>query len=564
MRTLRLPVGYENFAEIRTGDYYYIDKTGLIEQIVQEKGKVNLYTRPRRFGKTLNMSMLKYFFELGSDPSLFDGTKIAENRELLKKYQGKYPVIFLTLKDVEGQNFQGAQYRMKELVGKEAGKFSFLKDSPTLTKKERERYCSIIEQEKGKYVMDEETLFGSLQTLSELLFQHYGKKTVILIDEYDVPLDKAFQNGYYREMVSLVRAMFGKALKTNDFLEFAVLTGCLRVSKESIFTGLNNFKIFSITDARFDEQFGFTEKEVKELLAYYHQEDRFEETRKWYDGYRFGNAEIYCPWDVINHVDRINADPEARPEAYWSNTSGNGLVKRFIDKATRTTRTEIERLIAGECLEKELRLDLTYDEIDNSIENLWSVLFTTGYLTYEGRTAEGAYRIRIPNEEVREVFRLQIQDWFKKTIFSNTERLQAFWNALEEGDTEEIEKYLNRILSNSISVFDTREKENSYHNLLVGILAGNADWLVKSNVEAGEGFADIIVETDDPDAGIVVELKATKEFDELPGACRKALSQIKEKRYFQYLENEERRDIRLYGIAFCKKRCRAVTEFYEG
>ena len=564
MRTLRLPVGYENFAEIRTGDYYYIDKTGLIEQIVQEKGKVNLYTRPRRFGKTLNMSMLKYFFELGSDPSLFDGTKIAENRELLKKYQGKYPVIFLTLKDVEGQNFQGAQYRMKELVGKEAGKFSFLKDSPTLTKKERERYCSIIEQEKGKYVMDEETLFGSLQTLSELLFQHYGEKTVILIDEYDVPLDKAFQNGYYREMVSLVRAMFGMALKTNDFLEFAVLTGCLRVSKESIFTGLNNFKIFSITDARSDEQFGFTEKEVKELLAYYHQEDRFEETRKWYDGYRFGNAEIYCPWDVINHVDRINADPEARPEAYWINTSGNGLVKRFIDKATRTTRTEIERLIAGECLEKELRLDLTYDEIDNSIENLWSVLFTTGYLTYEGRTAEGAYRIRIPNEEVREVFRLQIQDWFKKTIFSNTERLQAFWNALEEGDTEGIEKYLNRILSNSISVFDTREKENSYHNLLVGILAGNADWLVKSNVEAGEGFADIIVETDDPDAGIVVELKATKEFDELPGACRKALSQIKEKRYFQYLENEERRDIRLYGIAFCKKRCRAVTEFYEG
>ena len=344
MRTLRLPVGYENFAEIRTGDYYYIDKTGLIEQIVQEKGKVNLYTRPRRFGKTLNMSMLKYFFELGSDPSLFDGTKIAENRELLKKYQGKYPVIFLTLKDVEGQNFQGAQYRMKELVGKEAGKFSFLKDSPTLMKKERERYCSIIEQEKGKYVMDEETLFGSLQTLSELLFQHYGKKTVILIDEYDVPLDKAFQNSYYREMVSLVRAMFGMALKTNDFLEFAVLTGCLRVSKESIFTGLNNFKIFSITDARSDEQFGFTEKEVKELLAYYHQEDRLEETRKWYDGYRFGNAEIYCPWDVINHVDRIKADPEARPEAYWINTSGNGLVKRFIDKATRTTRTEIGRL----------------------------------------------------------------------------------------------------------------------------------------------------------------------------------------------------------------------------
>ena len=561
---LKLAVGIDDFSKIRRNHFYYIDKTGWIEQILGNRGEVNLFTRPRRFGKTLNMSMLRYFFEIGSDKTLFDGTRIAENEELFEQHQGKYPVIFLTLKDVEGLGFEGAGYQMRELVAKEAGRFSFLKDSPKLQEADRARYCSIVKMKDGKYVMDRDTLSGSLQTLSELLAKHYGKKTVILIDEYDVPLDKAFQNGYYREMVSLIRAMFGKALKTNDFLEFAVLTGCLRVSKESIFTGLNNFKIFSITDARFDEQFGFTEKEVKELLAYYHQEDRFEETRKWYDGYRFGNAEIYCPWDVINHVDRINADPEARPEAYWINTSGNGLVKRFIDKATRTTRTEIERLIAGECLEKELRLDLTYDEIDNSIENLWSVLFTTGYLTYEGRTAEGAYRIRIPNEEVREVFRLQIQDWFKKKIFSNTERLQAFWNAFEEGDTEGIEKYLNRILSNSISVFDTREKENSYHNLLVGILAGNADWLVKSNVEAGEGFADIIVETDDPDAGIVVELKATKEFDELPGACRKALSQIKEKRYFQYLENEERRDIRLYGIAFCKKRCRAVTEFYEG
>lgn len=365
-------------------------------------------------------------------------------------------------------------------------------------------------------------------------------------------------------MAALIRAVFGKALKTNDALEFAVLTGCLRVSKESIFTGLNNFKILSITDSRFDEQFGFTDQEVRELLAFYHMEDRFEETKEWYDGYHFGNVDVYCPWDVINHVDRIKDDPKARPEAYWINTSGNDLVKRFVDKASKTTRNEIERLIAGEVIEKQIRLDLTYDEIDNSVENLWSVLFTTGYLTHAGISDEGAYRLVIPNKEVREVFKLQIQEWFKKSIFSNTEQLQNFWKAFEEGDTDGIEKYLNRVLSNSVSVFDTksqnREKESSYHNLLIGILTGNADWLVKSNVEAGEGFADIIVETDDPDAGIIVELKYAKEFKDMEQVCQKALKQIKDRRYEEYLLNDDRRDILLYGIAFCKKRCKATVE----
>ena len=395
-------------------------------------------------------------------------------------------------------------------------------------------------------------------------FRRIYKKTVILIDEYDVPLDKAFQHGYYKEMVFLIRAMFGKALKTNDALAFAVLTGCLRVSKESIFTGLNNFKILSITDTRFDEQFGFTDAEVQKLLSDYYLENRFREVKEWYDGYRFGKADVYCPWDVINFVDRAKDDLEAKPEAYWINTSGNDLVKRFIDKANKTTKNEIERLIAGEVIEKELRLDLTYEEIDQSIENLWSVLFTTGYLTQVGRTEEGAYRLVIPNREVREVFRLQINEWFKKSIFSNTERLNAFWKAVEAGDTEGIEQYLNRVLNNSISVFDTKarkeEKESSYHNLLVGILTGNADWLVKSNVEAGEGFADIIVETDDPDAGIVIELKYTKSFDEMETACQKALDQIQDRRYQEFLINDDRKDIRLYGITFCKKRCRAITE----
>ena len=566
--SIKLPVGIDNFEKIRRNGFYYIDKTKLIEQLFSNWGEVNLFTRPRRFGKTLNMSMLKSFFEIGADGTLFDGLYISDNKQLCDEHMGKYPVIFLSFKNGEGLDFEAAKYQMAELIGTEARRFSFLQNSNALDAYDRETYCSLCKMNGGQYVMEDNMLYASLHTLSRLLYKHYGRKTVILIDEYDVPLDKAFQHGYYREMVALMRAMFGKALKTNDALEFAVLTGCLRVSKESIFTGLNNFKILSITDTRFEEQFGFTDEEVKKLLTYYHVENRFSETKEWYDGYRFGNVDVYCPWDVINHVDRIKDDPAARPEAYWINTSGNDLVKRFVDKAGKTTRNEIERLIAGEIIEKQIRLDLTYDEIDNSIDNLWSVLFTTGYLTYTGISEDGAYRLLIPNKEVREVFRLQIQEWFKRSIFSNTEQLQSFWKAFEEGNTEIMEKYLNKVLSNSVSVFDTKarkeEKESSYHNLLLGILTGNADWLVKSNVEAGEGFADIIVETDDPDAGVVVELKYAKEFREMEQACKKALEQIRDRRYQEYLQNDDRQDILLYGIAFCKKRCRVVAEKLAG
>ncbi len=562
-KPIKLPVGIDDFEKIRKSGFYYVDKTKLIEQLFSNWGEVNLFTRPRRFGKTLNMSMLKSFFEIGADPTLFEGLYISKNKQLCDEHMGKYPVIFLSLKNVEGMDFDVAKYQMMELIGKEATRFSFLSQSDRLNAVDKSAYLSFIKRDEGRYTIDEDLLYGSLQTLSELLYKHYGKKTVILIDEYDVPLDKAFQHGYYKEMIALIRAMFGKALKTNHALEFAVLTGCLRVSKESIFTGLNNFKILSITDSRFDEQFGFTDDEVRKLLAFYQVENRFDETKEWYDGYHFGNVDVYCPWDVINHVDRIKDDPNARPEAYWINTSGNDLVKRFVNKASKTTRNEIERLIAGEFIEKQIRLDLTYDEIDNSIENLWSVLFTTGYLTHTGITDEGIYKLVIPNKEVREVFKLQIQEWFKKSIFSNTEQLQNFWNAFEEGNTEGMEKYLNRVLSNSVSVFDTKsqngEKESSYHNLLIGILTGNADWLVKSNVEAGEGFADIIVETDDPDAGIVAELKYTKEFNEMEQACQKALDQIRDRRYEEYLLNDGRHDIVLYGIAFCKKRCKVVV-----
>lgn len=560
---LKLPVGIDNFEKIRRNGFYYVDKTSLIEQLFSSWGEVNLFTRPRRFGKTLNMSMLKYFFEIGTDRSLFDGLHISSNEKICSEHMGKYPVIFLSLKNAEGLNFDTAKYQMVELIAREAERFPFLAKDTNLSDRDREKYRVLTAFADGHYQMSDDVLCGSLQTLSELLYKHFNQKTVILIDEYDVPLDKAFQHGYYREMVALIRALFGRALKTNEALAFAVLTGCLRVSKESIFTGLNNFKILSITDSRFDEQFGFTDKEVQKLLADYHLEARFSETKEWYDGYRFGNVDVYCPWDVINHIDRIKDDPNARPEAYWINTSGNDLVKRFVDKANRTTRNEIEQLIAGNAIEKMLRLDLTYDEIDNSIENLWSVLFTTGYLTQAGMTEDGAYRLVIPNREIREVFKMQIQEWFKKSIFSNTEQLTAFWKAFEEGNTDGVEMYLNRIMSNSISVFDIKtgegKKEISYHNLLVGILTGNADWLVKSNVEAGEGFADIIVETEDPNAGIVVELKYTKDYDEMEQACRAALDQINDRRYQEYLLNDGRKDITLYGIAFCKKRCKAMA-----
>lgn len=561
---LKLPVGIEDFAEIRQAGFYYVDKTKFIEQLLDGWGKVNLFTRPRRFGKTLNMSMLRYFFEIGADASLFDGLQIAKNKKLCEEYQGKYPVIFLSFKNVEGLTFADAQYRLAELIAGEAECFAFLAQSDKLTENERSLYCGLTAVREGRYALAGEVLVSALQLLSKLLSKHYGQKTIILLDEYDVPLDKAFQNGYYKEMVSLIRGMLGQALKTNEFLQFAVLTGCLRVSKESIFTGLNNFKVLSITDNRFDEQFGFTDAEVEQLLAAYNLADHLDETKAWYDGYRFGAADVYCPWDVINHVDMLRSNLSAKPQAYWINTSGNALVKLFIEMADKSTRDELERLVAGEAIEKHIRLELTYDEIDSSIDNLWSVLFTTGYLTQKGVTEDGAYKLVIPNQEIREVYKLQIQEWFKKKVFADTEQLQSFWQAFAMGDSEAVELFLNRTLSNSISVFDAKgrdaERENSYHMLLVGLLAGKADWLVRSNVEAGEGFADIIVETDDLDAGVIVELKYAQTMTAMEKSCAKALAQIRAKRYAEYLHNNGREKVLLYGIAFCKKRCRVVAE----
>lgn len=564
MKNLKLPVGIEDFQEIRRNGFYYIDKTGLIEQLLDSWGKVNLFTRPCRFGKSLNMSMLRYFFEIGTDMTLFNGLHIMQRKDLCDEYMGRFPVVFLTLKGVDGLTFEKATNKLIKIVALEAERFIFLKNSDKLTDNEKQRYCALVKMQDGKYAMDEDTLESALQTLSELLYRHYGQKVVILVDEYDVPLDKAYQNGYYKEMVSMIRSLFGEALKTNEFLQFAVLTGCLRVSRESIFTGLNNFKIFSITDARFDEQFGFTEDEVGKMLKDYHLEEHMAEMNEWYDGYHFGDADIYCPWDVINRVDDLCDTPEAKPKCYWINSSGNALVKRFVSIANRTTQDEIEHLIAGEPIEKSVRLDLTYDEIDKSIDNIWSVLFTTGYLTQSDMTEQGAYKLVIPNKEVRTVYISQIQEWFKQKIVDNTEQMAHFWKAIEDGNAKIIEQYLNQTLSNTISVFDTKapemEKENSYHTFLAGMLTGNTDWVVKSNVEAGEGFADIIIKPQNPDDGIIFELKCSKEASGLDKVCERAIKQIRDRRYLEYLKNDGRHNMIFYGIAFYKKRCKVVVE----
>lgn len=568
--TMKLPVGIDDFRKLRESHFYYVDKTRLIEQLLLNWSEVTLFTRPRRFGKTLNMSMLKSFFDIGTDKALFDGLYISGNKELCDEYMGKYPVIFLSLKGVEGLTYEEAFEAFVRIMGKEVNRVSFLADSDKLTQIEREQYKGLTIMKNGRLAFDKEKLISSLQLLSQLLYKHYGKKVVILIDEYDVPLDKAFQNGYYKEMVSLIRGLFGQALKTNEFLQFAVLTGCLRISKESIFTGLNNFKVMSITDSRFDEQFGFTDIEVKKLLSDYGMDSHFDEVKEWYDGYHFGKADVYCPWDVINHADHLRDDSDAKPQTYWINSSGNSLVRRLINRADSSTKDEIERLIAGEAIEKVIRQDLTYDEIENSIDNIWSVLFTTGYLTKIGEaklpdSESYAYMLVIPNKEVREVFVLQIQEWFKAVVANDNDTMKLLSKAILDKDEAILARQLNIVMGRMISILDTKApddmKENFYHGLLLGLLRGsNPDWLIKSNRESGDGFSDILIKPENPDLGIVIEVKYAKEFKGLDAACDAAMAQIKQKGYDETLRDEGRCDILAYGIAFCRKRCRVVGE----
>lgn len=553
---LKLPVGIENFEEIRKSGFYYIDKTRLIEQLLQNWGKVNLFTRPRRFGKTLNMSMLKSFFEIGTDSSLFEGLYISNNTELCNEYMGKYPVIFLSLKGVDGLTFSKSKEMLSEIIKEEADRHYYLKNSEKLTQEDRISFQSIL-------TGTDENIENSLKTLSRFLYKHYDRKTIIIIDEYDVPLDKAFQNGYYKEMVALIKGIFGQALKTNDFLQFAILTGCLRISKESIFTGLNNFEVLSILNVQYDECFGFTDAEVRKILKDYGLSAHYADMKEWYDGYRFGNTDIYCPWDVIRYSKSLCMDEEAKPEDFWSNSSGNAIVRRFIDKADASTKNEIERLIAGEYIEKEISQELTYEELDDKIENLWSVLFTTGYLTQQGRTDDDRYRLAIPNKEIRNLFIKKVREWFRDASKNDGKALEEFCNAFIQKNSQKIEQLFGDYLWNTISIRDTavanEKKENFYHGILLGLLGYKSNWIIKSNAESGTGYSDILIEAPDNRTGIVIELKYA-ENGNMDKACLDAIKQIEEKDYVGRLKQDGMRNFISYGIACYKKDCKVMLK----
>lgn len=557
----KLPIGIDGFEKIRTNGFYYVDKTMFITELLNNWGEVNLFTRPRRFGKSLNMSMLKSFFEIGTDGNLFDGLRISQEKELCEAYMGKMPVVSITLKSVDGSNYQSAYQALRYIIGMEASRFRILEDSDQLTEDDKNRYRSLVNVgREGTFTMSEENLLTSLRTLSQLLSKHYGRKVILLIDEYDVPLDKAYQAGYYDEMVLLIRSLFGNALKTNEYLYFAVLTGCLRISKESIFTGLNNLNVMTVTDRYFQEYFGFTDGDVQELLSYYGLEYAQETMRDWYDGYRFGETSVYCPWDVIKYIQALLKDKNADPENYWANTSGNAMVRRFIGKADRKTRNEIERLIAGESIVKSVNQELTYSELESSIDNLWSVLFTTGYLTEREKKSRGQLSLAIPNREIRDLFVNQIQEWFHEESREDAEELKQFCRAFAVGDAALAEERLNGYLWKSISIRDTavrkERKENFYHGMLLGLMQYESSWDIESNAESGEGYSDILIKTEKR-VGIVIEIKYAED-GSLEKYCEDALKQIENKKYDAALQKDGMEKIFKYGIAFHKKNCRVL------
>ncbi len=566
----KLPMGIENFREIRTGGFYYVDKTGLIKTLLENPGKVNLFTRPRRFGKTLNMSMLKYFFEAGSDVmpfdngTLFEELEISKEKELCEEYMGKFPVISITLKGATGESFEDAKVMLRRIIGKEAMRFRFLLESDRIDDAERSQYKALVSMDKtGAFTMSDELLKDSLQTLSQLLQRHYGQSVIMLIDEYDVPLDKAYQSGYYDSMVELVRILFGNAFKTNDSLKFAVLTGCLRISKESIFTGLNNFKVYTVKDVRYKEYFGFTDAEVRQMLEYYGFSGQYDSVKEWYDGYMFGNLGIYCPWDVINYCGDLRDGSVTEPQNYWVNTSSNDIIRRFLSKADTAARDEIELLINGGHVKKMVHQELTYRDLDSDIDNLWSILFTTGYLTQAGEDEEGISSLVIPNREIRWIYVQQIRKWFKDESRKDTQKLENLRRAFEENNTAAIEKEFAFYLRKTISIRDTNVKkemkENFYHGVLLGLFGNMDGWKVKSNAESGDGYSDISVEVEDQEIGIVIELKYA-ENAAFGSACREALEQIHDNHYEEALADDGMTTIYRYGIACYKKRCRMVSD----
>lgn len=552
-----LPIGIERFEEIASGKFYYVDKTGLLKELLHNWGKVNLFTRPRRFGKSLNMSMLKSFFGLNGNKNIFEGLDIGKEMDLCETYMGKFPVISVSLKSINARTFETAYAMAVQIIMEAVEEVQYLAVSDRLSSHDREMYSELLNMD-----MSEATFSGSLRRLSGLLQKHHGSQVILLIDEYDVPLAKAFENGYYDQMILLIRNLFEQALKTNDSLKFAVLTGCMRITKESIFTGLNNLKILSVTDPRFDEYFGFTDSEVRELLDYYELSGHYGQIKEWYDGYRFGNAEVYCPWDVINYCDILRADLEAQPQNYWSNTSNNDVVRQFLQKAdSGSAKKEIERLIAGEVITKEIHQELTYKDMYQSIENIWSVLLTTGYLTQRGKPDGMKLPLAIPNMEIRDIFITQIMSLFRESVQKDGEMLNRFCDALQSGNAEEVEKYFGEYLKRTISIRDTYVKkpmkENFYHGILLGILGFKTQWGISSNKESGDGYSDILIELEDMESGIVVELKYAEDGN-LEAGCREALQQIERKRYEESLQKEGIGKILRYGIACYKKRCKVM------
>ncbi len=552
-----LPIGIEDFEKLRVKNCYYVDKTGLIRELLNNWSDVTLFTRPRRFGKTLNMSTLSHFFSIDGDKSIFDGLAISKEKELCERYMGKYPVIFLSLKNIDALYYDKAYLTGVQLIRKIARKYSFLLDSEKLNDEDKAAYRALLSPDMPEHVFSD-----SLSILSEMLEKHYGRKVVLLIDEYDVPLARAHAGDYYDKMVSLIRSLLGSALKTNDSLEFAVLTGCLRISKESIFTGMNNLSVYSVTDELFDEFFGFTDNEVQELLSYYGLTDCYEEIKRWYDGYRFGSKEVFCPWDVLNHCVRLRKNPKTPPQNYWINTSGNDVIKRFVAMADDKTREEIETLVAGGTIEKDIREDLTYSEIYDTIDNLWSLLYTTGYLTQDGRTDRGALKLRIPNLEVRDVFVKQIREYFKESVRKDTGTLDAFCSALQGGDADTVERLFAQYLERSISIRDSavpnERKESFYHGVMLGVLMANSRMSVVSNREAGNGYADILAKSEDGQTGIVIEMKYAGDGD-LDAACQDAIGQIDERRYTDAFKYTRVKKIWKYGVGCYKKSCRVMT-----
>ena len=566
----KLPIGMENFVEIRRNNFYYVDKTRLIEQLVEKWSEVSLFIRPRRFGKTLNMSMLRAFFEVGAEANLFDGLYISHKKELCEQYMGKYPVISFTLKNIEGQSFDEVKKSMKYLIGTIARQYSFLLESEKLSVVDKEIYRALLfTNEDGTFRMSDVALEKSLYRLTELLEKHYHKKVIVLIDEYDVPLEKAFHHGYYDEMVILIRNLFGNVLKTNEHLKMAVLTGCLRIAKESIFTGLNNFKVYPITMRAFDESFGFTDEEVQKMLKYYRLEEDYEIVKAWYDGYRFGDVDVYCPWDVINYCSDRQYDPKLEPQNYWANTSSNDIISHFIDGMggqRKVTRIELERLINGETVQKEINQELTYKELYSSIDNLWSTLFMTGYLTQKGDSNGKRYNLAIPNQEIRNIMTDHILQLFKEDVAKDGAMVETFCQALVDGNADRIEQLFTEYLTKTISVRDTfvrkPVKENFYHGILLGILSYKGGWYVTSNRESGDGFSDIMVRIDDEDVGIIIEVKYAENGKE-EEMSRKALLQIHEKHYEKVLLDEDIHKVMKYGIACNKKKCKVSMEISE-